>query len=205
MSLSQSIAITIQSCDNFAIDTMAAVTLDAKPYPWVARVSSDIMVHVKLQNRDDERDGSLAFSGVAHDGDEIDLFWAHGSTTFTFGDGTGGTVDKGISATTSAQNLKAAINIYTAANAIDLTITGGAATLTFVTHDPFVHMDVLVNGGPVMTLVSIDYVSPATNDDAPFTEFRDFLFAVATGETLSFIGGEDNGFCSVSEVKLSGA
>lgn len=204
MSIRGNLSIRVVTCDNFAIDTLAPVTIDAKPYPWTARVSSDILVHVKHQMRDDERDGSLVFSGVATNGDQVAIV-TRGDVehVFVFGNGTGGTVDHGATATNSAQNLKAAMNAYMASISGDLIITGGAGTLSFVTHDPFVHIEKDIDTGVVMSLTPIDYTTPATAVDAPFTEFRDLFFAVAEGETLSFLGGENGGLCSVAEVKIS--
>jgi len=195
--------VRVLNCDNFSIGTITAVTVAARDHPWLARVSSDIMVHVKQMDQYADRDGTLAFSAVATADDTVVLTWQDGSTTFTFGDGLGGTVDVGASATDSAQNLKAAIEAYALANGIDIVVSGGAATLTFTTNDPYVEVTEGVDDGAVMTVTDIDYSEPATEDDAPFTEFDDLFFLVAENEGLSFIGAEDNGFCSVAEVKMS--
>lgn len=72
--------------------------------------------------------GQIVVGSTAHDGDTVTIDDGfHTPTVFTFGDGTGGTVDKGSTATNSAQNLKAAI--AAAAATLGVTAAGAAATL----------------------------------------------------------------------------
>jgi len=199
--------IRVSSCDNFGIDDTTPNVITPKEYPWTARVAADTMIHVKAHPRNDPREGTLAFSGVATDDDAIALVATNRDidVEFVFGDGTGGTVDKGLTATDSAQNLKAAVQAYADANAIDLIISGGAATLTFDTEDPYVHIEEVVDDGSVMTVTAIQYVDLVDFDDPPFNEFDDLFFAVGEGEAISFLAQELelSGFCSIAEVERS--
>lgn len=75
--------------------------------------------------------GTLAFGAVMDDADTITINdGVNVAVVFTFGDGTGGTVAKGGTATTSAQNLKTAIEAKVTANLLKVSVSGGAATLT---------------------------------------------------------------------------
>lgn len=79
--------------------------------------------------------GSIAFSSVANDADTVIINdGVHTAVTFTFGDGTGGTVDKGSTATNSAQNLKTAIAAKVTAELLAVSATGAAATLTLTNN-----------------------------------------------------------------------
>lgn len=199
--------IRVISCDNFTIDDTTPNVISPKEYPWLARVAADTLIHVKQHSRESARAGTLAFSAVASDNDAVALVVLNRDidVEFVFGDGTGGTVDKGLNATASAQNLKAAIQAYADANDIDLIVSGGAATLTFDTQDPYLHIEEVVDGGAVMTLTAIQYTVLVDFTDPPFNEFDDLFFAVGEGEALSFLAQELelSGFCSVAEVERS--
>ena len=195
------------SCDNFAIDDSAAILIEPKEYPWLARVAADTLIHVKCHPRDDDREGTIAFGDAALDDDAVALVVTNQDIDqeFVFGDGTGGTVDKGLDATDSAQNLKAAIQEFADDNGIDLVVSGGAGTLTFNTNDPYVHIEEVVDVGTVIVVTDIQYEDLADFDDPPFNEFDDLIFPVGEGEALSFIAQEleNDGFCSVAEVTRS--
>ena len=192
----------ISNTENFSVNTTAAVTVAARARPWTARVSADIMIHVKVMGRDLMRLAGIEFADVAEDGETVTITWYDGEVTFTFGDGTGGTVDKGATAHDSAQNLRADINTFATANGLDLLVTGNSTSLAIVTNDPFFYMDETETNAN-FEVNDFTHQSPASENDAPFTEFDDLYFAVGAGEALSFLGAEDFGFCSVSEVLRS--
>jgi len=200
------LTIRVLNCDNFAIDASNQITLAARERMWIARVSSDVTVHVKRMERDALRDGAVDFTDVATAGDEVLLSWQFGSTSFVFGDGLGGTVDVGASAEDSAQNLKAAIAAYALANNIDIEFADIVPTgVDMITQNPYVHIEEVTDTGAAIIVIDFDYTFPATADDPPFTEFKDLFFSLAEGEGLSFMGEEGSveGICSVAEVKVS--
>ncbi|HEX2586449.1 MAG TPA: flagellin [Steroidobacteraceae bacterium] len=75
---------------------------------------------------------TAAFAAVATDGDTVIV----NGTTYTFGDGTGGTVNKGADQTASAANLATAINTAETAKGTGKKVTASAATGTLtITSD----------------------------------------------------------------------
>lgn len=108
-------------------------------------------VRLKMTTAQVSETGTITFSAVADNGDVVTINdGVHSAHVFTFGDGTGGTVDHGATATDSAQNLKAAINAL-GAGVLNVTAAGGAAALT-ITNNTAIH------GSITKTDVDNDYV-----------------------------------------------
>ena len=77
--------------------------------------------------------GTIAYSSVAEDGDTVTIDdGVNDPVVFTYGPGTGGTVDKGLTATNSAQNLKTAIEAAVTAGDLYVSVSGASTTLTII-------------------------------------------------------------------------
>jgi len=98
-------------------------------HPMTVRVISDVATTIAVGTGGVKQTWVLTFASVAIDTDAVTIDdGVNSPVTFTFGDGSGGTVDKGVSATASAQNLKAAI----LADELNLEVTGEAGILTII-------------------------------------------------------------------------
>lgn len=106
--------------------------------PTNGPAASDFFIEVHRCNTTQVHEtGQIAFSGVMASGDKVTVNdGVHAAHQFTFGDGTGGTVAVGVTATDSAQNLKAAI-VALGVSVLNVGVSGAAATLTLTNNAAF--------------------------------------------------------------------
>lgn len=197
----------IISCDNFEVDNTTPENLDVKDHPWHARLSTSQFVFVKVLPIETPRSLTISFSAAATDNDVIAVIADEDEAEFTFGDGTGGTVDKGLDEIDSATNLAAALEDFFSAIGFLAAVSDDAAgTLTITIYSIFLGLafNDPVDDGGVITITQLGFDEEVTEDDGmPTNEFEDVVIDIGYGETLSVLGSEPDTFVSVAEVMLS--
>ena len=199
--------IRILNSENFVVGVADSVQLEPRTRSWNARVSCSQFVFVKVVPANTPRCGVIELTAALTDGDTVALVFFDSDVEFVFGDGTGGTVDKGADEIEAAVNLAAAIEVYALANGRDITITNDAGGFVNMrTQDSWMHVEEVVDDGAVITVT--DFVSDVGHyandvDGMPTNEFEDVVFEVGYGDILSVIGSEPDTTVSVAEIILS--
>lgn len=192
---------TVHSTVKGSID--ANTTFESGPLtrPWRARIYADQDYHARVGKAGVKETGQIAFAAVADlTGDTVTVNdGVAAPVVFTFGDGTGGTVNRGATATDSAQNLKTAI----LAAALNVDVTGAGATITIINNN--------YTGGSIskvdadndytITDFSGGQAGPvATSSSYPKASKTDVVLEVGSGEVVCVRGTGANGNAWISEV-----
>ena len=193
--------VTVHNTVKGSIDASTTFEAGPKTYPWRARVYADQDYHVRAGLAGVKETGSIAFAAVADlTGDTVTVNdGVAASVVFTFGDGTGGTVNRGATATDSAQNLKTAI----LAAALNVDVTGAGATITIINNN--------YTGGSISKVdADNDYAVTdfsggaagpvATSSSYPKASKTEVEMEVAAGDVVCVRGTAASGTAWISEV-----
>lgn len=193
--------VTVRNTNKGSIDANTTFEVGPLSYLWRARVYADQDYHVRAGKAGVKETGSIAFAAVADlTGDSVTINdGVNAPVTFTFGDGTGGTVNRGATATDSAQNLKTAI----LAAALNVDVTGAGATITIINNN--------YTGGSIskvdadndytVTQFSGGQAGPvATSSSHPAASKTGIEMEVGAGEVVCVRGTGANGTVWISEV-----
>lgn len=118
--------------------------------------------------------------------DTVRIFDGVTAVVFTFGDGTGGTVNRGASATDSAQNLKTAIN----ASALNVDAAGAGTTLTITNAETSAPGSI---GFKISHVESVVGVAPdaVADDEAMYVPADTAIYlSIGAGNDVTILGTE---------------
>jgi hypothetical protein len=194
--------VTVHNTVKGSIDANTTFEAGPKTYHWRARVYADQDFHVRAGLAGVKETGQIAFAQVA-DAGSIDTVTVNDGVNpqvvFTFNDGTGGSVNRGVTATDSAQNLKTAI----LAAALNVDVTGAGATITIINNN--------YTGGSIskvdadndytVTQFSGGVAGPvATSSSHPKASKTEIEMEVAAGDVVCVRGTGASGTAWISEV-----